>query len=855
MMNFRISLLNKYPIYQYLQNGVCNQCRRQYNTRTFTNILANQPRKYSFTKEVPLIAYKYCSYNNFNITEVEEVTGLYPYSEAPSLSQVDSARSILFETKTDPLIGEISKCVSIEDIFTFLREHSDKLQYYHLTQIVLVLYDLQNIFVSHCSEDTDTDLKESFFKNLMQHQEFYMLTNEIEKSLDTFNPLFLSYMLFYLNRLGFSVESMLIQKMAFKLKNQLMENFSLDNVTRLIRVVFLENSVRPYYIVMDLIPKIFDQIEQLNTAKDLEHLTSCLYRLHNILTDDILKQYDLKIKQLIQEKILTEKDYQLILKTLLVFNTSKWRHKYCSTLSSSISFIKNSMELLNFTQMYHVYDIFFKIQEPGDALNYIQRAAAKLLNELEDTESNYKDKMKLFSLIIYFSSPINKQHFREDIDKYSNKNENLSTLITRRKILSYLKISDPKICDAYWNKVCQVLGKEHEFDKIIRLMDNYMYFCIDIPGFRHYAFEHHILKLIRDQHESGLLTMYPYRFFTALPLALIGAQESRFLESLLDSFQQLKTQMTIIDILKISQSIQISGQRKSILTTAMLQELKSILHKQSEITFSRTNTSEPFSTGILAKSCIIRNDCDNELFDDMVISFKHTKYMSSKCMEYMCYIMYTTASLVPEVVNLCIEYLVHNKRSIVGFNAYKLLLLCFELNYLPVLEDVFFKSVIDIMLRDQERMSCLALLQSALSLCYFHKIPKSLIKQIFNVEFLDRVDVELKHCYYRDRYPHRVRRHLMQLNRAVCLEYPEYNVPWFHQKYIEDYQKINARDDLVTPLNKSVKSYLRGILGKHTVLENVTVPYGYEVDFVVHLDQNQNPTDQFDHPSTTLQFF
>lgn len=27
---------------------------------------------------------------------------------------------------------------------------------------------------------------------------------------------------------------------------------------------------------------------------------------------------------------------------------------------------------------------------------------------------------------------------------------------------------------------------------------------------------------------------------------------------------------------------------------------------------------------------------------------------------------------------------------------------------------------------------------------------------------------------------------MMQLNRAVCLDYPESNVPWFHQKYIEE---------------------------------------------------------------------
>lgn len=38
-------------------------------------------------------------------------------------------------------------------------------------------------------------------------------------------------------------------------------------------------------------------------------------------------------------------------------------------------------------------------------------------------------------------------------------------------------------------------------------------------------------------------------------------------------------------------------------------------------------------------------------------------------------------------------------------------------------------------------------------------------------------------------YPTRVRDHLMQLNRAVCIDYPESNVPWFHQKYVDELKK------------------------------------------------------------------
>lgn len=148
-------------------------------------------------------------------------------------------------------------------------------------------------------------------------------------------------------------------------------------------------------------------------------------------------------------------------------------------------------------------------------------------------------------------------------------------------------------------------------------------------------------------------------------------------------------------------------------------------------------------------------------------------------------------------------------------------------------------------------MSGLGFLQATLSLCYFNQMPKSFVKQIFNVEFLDKLDIELASCYYKDKYPHRVRDVLMQLNRAVCLEYPEYDVPWFHQKYLEEYQKNFPIDDVVNSFHRSVKWYLDSILSEEALLENVVTPYGYEVDFVYYLNKDRKPTTQFDDPGNT----
>lgn len=168
--------------------------------------------------------------------------------------------------------------------------------------------------------------------------------------------------------------------------------------------------------------------------------------------------------------------------------------------------------------------------------------------------------MKLFSSIIYFSSPISKEQFRQNIEKYLSEKETLLTLLTLRKIFSYLKISDPKLCDIYWNKACQILKEEKDFDKIMKLMENFVYFSSDLQGYRHHAFEHHMLTIIQKQLDAGTLTLFPHRLFGAFSFALLSCNNVKLFDSLHQAVCELGSQMTPLDIFKISQSLHISKQ-------------------------------------------------------------------------------------------------------------------------------------------------------------------------------------------------------------------------------------------------------------------------------------------------------
>jgi len=80
----------------------------------------------------------------------------------------------------------------------------------------------------------------------------------------------------------------------------------------------------------------------------------------------------------------------------------------------------------------------------------------------------------------------------------------------------------------------------------------------------------------------------------------------------------------------------------------------------------------------------------------------------------------------------------------------------------------------------------LFVLECALALMLPNRLPMDLVNEIFSMHFLDKLDAEVASCYAQASYPARVRRTLMELNRGVCIDMPEANIPWFHEKYCRE---------------------------------------------------------------------
>lgn len=141
----------------------------------------------------------------------------------------------------------------------------------------------------------------------------------------------------------------------------------------------------------------------------------------------------------------------------------------------------------------------------------------------------------------------------------------------------------------------------------------------------------------------------------------------------------------------------------------------------------------------------------------------------------------------------------------------------------------------EIIKRDFNVMSGLSIVQALLALTFYKHVPYDLVMQVFQGDFIKKLEQEIQMAYRLDIYPRRVMTLVMELNRAICLDFPEYNIPWFQQNFIE--AQMSKTPIIRDHFHNEVRNLLLKIVPsrEHLVINRVT-PYGYNIDFEIHID-------------------
>ncbi|XP_012381537.2 FAST kinase domain-containing protein 1, mitochondrial isoform X2 [Dasypus novemcinctus] len=166
------------------------------------------------------------------------------------------------------------------------------------------------------------------------------------------------------------------------------------------------------------------------------------------------------------------------------------------------------------------------------------------------------------------------------------------------------------------------------------------------------------------------------------------------------------------------------------------------------------------------------------------------------------------------------------------------------LNYDPPQRNEFFGICIQHLNSYLSILDPLMLVFLSFSLATLEYFPEDLLKAIFNIKFLSKLDSQLE--LLPSSLNLKVQFHLMELNRAVCLECPEFQIPWFHDRYCQ--QQFNKDIGSMNGAHQQVYKMLTELLGGiNCVKASVLTPYYHMIDFEFVLDKRRKPLPYGNH--------
>uniref|UniRef100_A0A8C1TTJ8 FAST kinase domains 1 n=1 Tax=Cyprinus carpio TaxID=7962 RepID=A0A8C1TTJ8_CYPCA len=201
---------------------------------------------------------------------------------------------------------------------------------------------------------------------------------------------------------------------------------------------------------------------------------------------------------------------------------------------------------------------------------------------------------------------------------------------------------------------------------------------------------------------------------------------------------------------------------------------------------------------------------------------------------YLTRTNYFCAALMDRIASVTIE----NIDKIHYSATYSILLPFAVLNYDPPKAEEFFDVCIQHFTPYISSLDPHLLVLFAYALALADYFPEEVVREIFNVDFLAKLDAHLE--TFPDALNMRIRLRLMELNRAVCLECPEFQVPWFHERYCKRLQK--RANSSISPAQQQIHKMLGDVLGGMNCAKvGVLTPYFYTVDFELVLDRHLHP--------------
>ncbi|VVC40572.1 RAP domain,FAST kinase-like protein, subdomain 2 [Cinara cedri] len=785
-------------------------------------------------------------------------------SDSEDIINVRDIKNVILPHSDDALTTQIGDCKSLQDIFDLiLQDNNSQLNWKNISMAIAMVRELQIIYYRvclyeknlHCSNITPTEN----FENILTNENFLKLLDLIDKHYKFMNIQCLSYSILCLHKIGVHKNSIVNQNLLYWLKTVLtntpIEEIQSCVLSRFTVSVVGRRDLSGLYILTDIWPIVLKKIALCNTYDDLKHIAICLNNLPWFLNQDTIDMFVEKVKSVLVNNEHNDDKIKCMVKVLRLLNNPYWSSQNIDLIRSLLLDLQGYIHQISVYDMIQLQMIILKQFEPYQLFEEIYNVTSKWLTKVDvDTDITV---LRLLSCIVPSFNTTRKKYIETLLRKQFILNYNFSQICMGPlyNIIRNLKTSDEQICNAYWSSVLNWLntGKSsiRESHKLLRICNRYMNFNNNMAGtYRHYSFENQMIIWLKKELDQGISAIIPseyskiFSFFVSYPNKNIGYEIPEIMvEKLLSNIGQY----SVYDCFIISRGLNAAfiNRKKKILPkffdqyvrigTALNKRCLNILNQEHDLSINQLNS---MYRGYNYRVNINEPEVLYKIVDRYK-NFTHEEF-SSKSIRELTFNLIASDWFDSELLDKCLKYYIKNHKYLLAENVEKILTLFFSFGINSEKYMEFLPCAVEIINRDKHNMSGLNLMRSSLALCYYYSLPKYITDYIFSVEFLEKLDDEIKNCYAKATYPLKLRELLMTLNRTVCIDCPEFDVPWFHSKYCEEKQSLVSKHtgyfylDVEKKLNQLIEN-------KGCLKVNSFSPYGYKLDFEININISKQP--------------
>ncbi|XP_071452664.1 FAST kinase domain-containing protein 1, mitochondrial [Hetaerina americana] len=795
----------------------------------------------------------------------------------------ESVHDILSPNTEDPVVLQLVSTSSVEEVFDVIRENEFHIKAIHLAHSVLALWDLQlsSILLSekNCVSGSAALIPEAFVAELLSSNYMTKFLELIKDNYVHMSPDELACTLLYLGKMGFSdvLESkdenvnllMSVVREMFQACETKLNTFSLPALSRLMAGTRFWRHSKPsvfdrsncYDTIEDI---VLQRIDHCSSTEDLRLITICMAHLRPSIGFDSLKKYKKYVADVISKNSFSITDARAVLRAAAYLNLPHWSNLNVDLMRKLLLLFEGKIKELKPSDIVMLNHLLKSQLEPAVLVREVEKTASELLQKKKDSIPV----IELMSCLVQSMTPSSKKRFEGTLLEWIHNSCSPQFLPVIFSVLRHLKTSNVHLCDAFWSHTLNYIRAKpavHNGFRLLRFCHWYMHFNNNLAGtYHHHTFESCITEILL--HNVAKWESPPW-IARGCAFILAYCRKSSDIEVVLEMSRkliELVPEFGPEDCFMVSHGLNIAVgmNRNSLKKNKNVMWLWSQLARKLDY-WSEEQLKRP-GLSLRESNMIMKGFIERRTFNEKgsVIQEHVAKYydnvfkghqtsaanscdrltgLSSRTVRDNCSVMMGCGWLFCESVEWMCEYIIEHGLLLSGETVDRVVQALFHLNHWPQDGPQFFETVSQVLNRDKERIPGLSLIQVALGLCYFNSLPNSLIHYIFAVEFLEKIDDEIRFCYAKATYPLRVRHSLMELNRAVCLGYPEVDVPWFHTNYCKGI--ISTETTLRTHIHEAIHSLLLELVGgrKEFIQERAYTPYFHKIDFLLVLDEFKKP--------------